>query len=345
MTSTRRAAGVIFKRTYERNKQPVYAAGQNGEMTSHPVARAFLNKILKDNVTMLASVVAWGVLSSIIQILVGLIAISSLVLTDPVRQRIIIDHLSQVLQHVLTANELRNLVHLVVHHSGLLLVLGALGVMWGASNVGGAISTVFQPIFQVRGRPLYGEKLLDIGMIFVFTILMLVIIIGTTASDILSHLLANQPISGATTFIIGTIASLFASFLLFFVIYAVFPNIEHRFRVGHVWRGAVVGAVLFQILSYVWPLYGHFFHPQRYGAILAPIVVLGVWIYFFALVLVLGAEVVAFGALREAKAAGQPIGPVPDGTVPQRMDASGHLAPEVQIDNEGGERDDSERSG
>lgn len=314
-------------------------------MTGHLVARAFLDKILKDNVTMLASVVAWGVLSSIIQILVGLIAISSLVLTDPGRQRIIIDRLSQVLQRVLSANDLRSLVHLAVHHSGLLLILGALGVIWGASNVGGAISTVFQPIFQVRGRPIWGEKLLDIGMIFVFTILMLVIITGSTASEILSRFLAAEPISGLTTFIIGTVASLLAAFLLFFVIYAIFPNIEHRFRVGHVWRGAVVGAVLFQILSYVWPLYAHFFHPQRYGAILAPIVVLGVWIYFFALVLVLGAEVVAFGALREAHAAGLPIGPAPDGTVPQRMDVSGDRAPVVQIDKEGGAHGHSDRSG
>lgn len=314
-------------------------------MTSHHVARAFLNKILKDNITMLASVVAWGVLSSIIQILVGLIAISSFVLSDPVRERIIIAQLSQVLQHVLTASDLTHLVHLVVHHTGLLLILGAVGVLWGASNVGGAISTVFQPIFQVRGRPLIGEKLLDIGMIFVFTILMLVIIIGSTASELLSHLLTNAPISGATSFIIGTLASLLAAFLLFFVIYAIFPNIEHRFRVGHVWRGALVGAVLFQILSYVWALYAHFVHPQRYGAILAPIVVLGVWIYFFALVLVLGAEVVAFGALREARAAGRPVGPAPDGTVPQRMDVNGNLDVVVQIGDEGGAHGDSKRSG
>ena len=50
-----------------------------------------------------------------------------------------------------------------------------------------------------------------------------------------------------------------------------------------------------------------------------PIVVVGVWIYFFALILVLGAEAVAFGALADARAAGQSVGPAPDGTVPQRI--------------------------
>lgn len=286
------------------------------------MVRSFVNKLLKDNVTMLASVVAWGVLSSIIPILVGLIAISGLVLRDPVRQRIVIAGLSQALQNVLTSADLRALVHLVVDHSGLLGLLGFVGMLWGASNIGGAIATVFQPIFQVRGRPLLQEKLLDVAMIFVFTILMLVIIGATTGGTFLNHLLSNAPLTGASSFVVGSIISLLAAFLLFFVIYAVFPNTEHRFRMGHIWQGAGVAAILFQLLSYIWPLYVVLFHPQRYGAILAPIVVLGVWIYFFALILVLGAEVVAFGALGDARTVGQSIGPMPDGTVPQRMHES-----------------------
>ncbi|HEX8917409.1 MAG TPA: YihY/virulence factor BrkB family protein [Chloroflexota bacterium] len=282
--------------------------------------RAFISKVHKDNITMLASVVAWGVLSSIIPILVGLIAISGFVLRDPAKQRVIIASLSRALQHVLTSAELRALVNLVVNHTGLLGVLGAVGMLWGASNIGGAMATVFQPIFQVRGRPILQQKLLDIGMIFVFTILMLVIVAATTAGTLLHGLLSNAPLTAASSFVIGTLVSLLAAFLLFFVIYTVFPNIENRFRVGHVWQGAGIAALLFQALSYIWPLYVVLFHPQRYGAVLAPIVILGVWIYFFALILVLGAEVVAFGALADARAAGQPLGPKPDGTVPQRMD-------------------------
>jgi uncharacterized BrkB/YihY/UPF0761 family membrane protein len=94
--------------------------------------RPFISKVLKDNVTMLASVVAWGVLSSIIPILVGLIAISGLVLRDPGKQRIIIASLSRALQHVLTSADLRALVHVVVGHTGLLGILGAIGILWGA---------------------------------------------------------------------------------------------------------------------------------------------------------------------------------------------------------------------
>lgn len=290
-------------------------------MSEKSRVRAAIDKVLKDNITMLASVVSWGVLSSVIPIVVGLIAISGLVLQDPVRQKLVIKSLSQALQNVLTPDDLRTLVRLAVQHTGLLGILGVVGILWGASNIGGAISTVFQPIFQVRGRPIVQEKLIDIGMIFIFTILMLLIVTATTVGTLLTRLAANAPLNAESSFVIGTIVSLLAAFLLYFVIYSVFPNIEPRFKVGHVWRGALTAAVLFQILSYIWPLYAHFFHPQRFGAVLAPIVILGVWIYFFALILVLGAEVVAIGALREARAAGQAVGPAPDGTVPQRMDA------------------------
>lgn len=175
----------------------------------------------------------------------------------------------------------------------------------GASNIGGGISTVFQPIFQVRGRPIVQEKLLDLGMVFVFTILMLVIVSATTVGALLDRLAAHAPITAGSSFVIDTVVSMLAAFLLFFVLYAVFPNIEPRFKVGHVWRGALVASLLFQAMSFIWPLYAHFFHPQRFGAVLAPIVVFGVWIYFFALILVVGAEVVAFGALNEARAAGR----------------------------------------
>lgn len=282
--------------------------------------RAFLTKVHKDNITMLASVVSWGILCSVIPILVAIIAIASWLLQSAVRRRELTKRLSQILQHSLTQGELRMLIHVAVQHSGLLSILGIAGITWGASNIGGAMSTVFQPIFQVRGRPILREKIIDIVMILVFTVLMLVILITTTLGALLDRALARAPLPAATSFTIGTIISLLAAVLLFTTLYSVFPNVEPRFKKGNVWKGALVAAVLFQAFSYVWPLYAILFHPHRYGALFAPIVVLGVWIYFFSLILVMGAEVVAFGCLRDAQRAGEAVGPAPDGTVPQRME-------------------------
>lgn len=268
---------------------------------------------------MLASVVSWNVLSSVIPILVAIIAMSGWLLHDPTRQRVVIRQLSQILQHSLTTGDLRTLVRVAVRHTGLLIVGGVVGILWGASNVGGAVATVFQPIFHVRGRSIIREKIIDVAMIFVFTVLMLVIVTATTGGALLDRLIPRSPLSPVASFITGTIVSLLAAFLLFCILYTVFPHIEPRFKKGHIWKGALVAALLLQVLSYVWPLYAVLFHPQRYGALFAPIIVLGVWIWFFSLILVLGAEVVAFGSLSEAGAAGKAVGPAPDGTVPQHI--------------------------
>jgi len=191
------------------------------------------------------------------------------------------------------------------------------GVLWGGSSVGGAISTVFQAIFEVKGRSFIVEKLIDIGMIFIFTALMVIIVLGTTAGAIVQRLFSGFPLSGVTTLVIGTVVSLAAAFLLFASIYAVFPNVETRFKFGNIWKGALTAAVLFEILSFIWPLYAHFAHFGSHGALLGAIAVLMAWIYFFSMTMMVGAEVVAFGAIGEAESKDEAVGPEPEGTVPQ----------------------------
>jgi hypothetical protein len=56
---------------------------------------------------------------------------------------------------------------------------------------------------------------------------------------------------------------------------------------------------------------------------LLPILLLTAWIFLFSLILILGAEVVALGALRRAQQENQSIGPALDGTVPPTRGAVG----------------------
>jgi YihY family inner membrane protein len=278
----------------------------------------FIKKWQKDNVGSLAAIVAWNTLTSLVPIVVGLVAISGFILrADPSAQQSVVSHLSQALRGVLTPADLRTMVNTTVNHAGILGIVGLVGVLWGGSNVGGAISTVFQAIFEVRGRNFVIEKLIDIGMIFVMTILMVIIIFATGAGALITRLASSFPLSGVTTFIIGTVLSVAAAFLLFAAIYAVFPNVQPRLKLDNIWKGALTAAVLFEIITYMWPVYAHFAHFSRYGAVLFPILVLTAWIYFFSVILLIGAEVVAIGAIDQAKQEGQEVGPEPQGTVPQ----------------------------
>lgn len=228
-------------------------------------------------------------------------------------------HLSQALQGVLSQSDIKNLVSATTQHTGLLGIIGFAGVLWGGGRVGGAISTVFQAIFEVKGRNFIVEKLIDVGMIFVFTALMLVIILGTTAGALVKRLFTGFALSGIATFVVGTAISLVAAFLLFVSIYLVFPNVEPRFKLGNIWKGALVAAVLFEILTYIWPLYAHFAHFSSHGALLGAIALLMAWIYFFSMTMIVGAEVVAIGAIRQAESKKVPVGPEPGVTGPQHV--------------------------
>jgi membrane protein len=282
----------------------------------HPRLDLFIQKVMKDNITFLASAVAWTLLTSVVPIVVGLVAISSLFLRDPASRRAVVDHLSSALQGTLQPQDIEQLVTTSIQHSGVFALIGIVGILWAGSNVGGVFSTVFQPIFEVNGRDFLKEKALDVAMIFVFVVLMVVIIVSTTAGAVITRLFPTAPIPGGTAFLLGTIVSLAAAFLLFVVLYLVFPNPQPRLKLTHVWRGSLVAAILFQILSFIWPLYTQVSHFSRYGAVIAPMIILAAWIYFFSVILMVGAEIIAFKAIQEANRTGQPVGPPPENFVP-----------------------------
>lgn len=282
----------------------------------HPSVDLFVHKVMKDNITFLASAVAWTLLTSVVPIIVGMVAISSLFLRDPASQRAVVEHLSSALQGTLQPQDIKQLVTTSIQHSGVFALIGIVGILWAGSNVGGVFSTVFQPIFEVNGRDILKEKVLDVAMILVFVALMVVIVVATTAGAVITRLFPTAPIPGGTAFLFGTAISLAAAFLLFAVLYLVFPNVQPRFTMSHIWRGSLVAAILFQILSFIWPLYTQLSHFSRYGAVIAPMIILAAWIYFFALILMVGAEIVAFKAIEAANRTGQSIGPPPENFVP-----------------------------
>jgi len=278
----------------------------------------YVQKVMKDNVGILATIIAWNALTSMVPIIVGIIAITGVVLQGhPSTEQAVIQHLSAALKGALTTKDITLMVKATTRHSGLFGLLAIAGVLWGGSNIGGAISTAFQPIFEVGGRNFLKEKLIDIGMIFVIAILLIVIVVATTYSAIVNRMFSGFPLSSAASFVIGIAVGSIAAFALFYAIYTAFPNTERTLKLHHTWAGSLVAAVLFEALSTVWPIYAHFSHFSRYGAIVLPILLLTAWLYLFALIMVVGAEVAAIMALREANADGEPIGPEPGNSVPQ----------------------------
>jgi membrane protein len=270
---------------------------------SHPTLRLFLDNIQRDNIGMLAGFVSWSILTSIIPLTVGVVAISGLFLQSPQAQADLVQKLSQLFQGAISPEDIGTWVRAVPHHAGLIGIIGAAGVLWGASNIGGSFSTIFNVIFASRPRPFIREKLINIGMVFVFAGLMLVIVFGTTASAFLNKLAATLPFPAAAEVVIVTAISLVSAFVLFSAIYSVFPNVQAEYKLRNVWMGSLLAAVLFQVVTTIWPLYVRLSHPSRFGSVFFTFIVLTAWLYCFSYILILGAEVIAVASMREMRAA------------------------------------------
>jgi hypothetical protein len=84
---------------------------------------------------------------------------------------------------------------------------------------------------------------------------------------------------------------LVALFVLFMAIYIIVPNIPISWR--YAWRGGVVAAVVMTLVNNLFPYYtAHFLNTKEYGtAALATSIVVIIWFWFFALILLVGAQV------------------------------------------------------
>jgi membrane protein len=283
-----------------------------------PAVQLYMDKVRKDNLRFLTAAVAWNLLVSVVPIAIGILALTGLVFHGSSQQQEIVRFTSRAFQGVMKPPYLEKLVTITLGHSVILAATAVLGVIWAAEQVGFALACAFEAMFEVAPRKFVWEKLLHVLMFLVFVVLMLMIVATTVARSVIDqHLSHASTAASLLQFPLTTLVSLLMAFVLFAVIYFAYPNVHLNIRVRHVWTGAAAAAVLFQILTFIWPLYVESL--SKYGGILFPILVLVLWIYFFSMILLMGGELVAILSIRYAEEHGIEVGPKPDGTVPGHM--------------------------
>jgi uncharacterized BrkB/YihY/UPF0761 family membrane protein len=138
-------------------------------------------------------------------------------------------------------------------------------------------------------------------MLFVFTALISIVLFGTTAAAYLDRFTAALPFPAQAQVVIVTGISLASAFLLFSALYSVFPNIGAGYKLRNVWMGAAPAAILFQLVSTIWPIYVRVSHASRYSAVIFSLIVLTAWLYAYSIILLFGAEVIAVASMRKRR--------------------------------------------
>ncbi|WP_017754412.1 YihY/virulence factor BrkB family protein [Calidifontibacillus oryziterrae] len=187
-----------------------------------------------------------------------------------------------------------NLAMILEKKRGGLLSFGVIATIWSASNGVNAIIRAMNRAYDVtESRTFFVSRLMAIfltfGMIFVIIVALLLQVFGEAIGlFIIKHLeMANTFMIIWDTFRI--ITSFFVMVSILAVLYFLAPNKRLRFK--EVWTGAVVATIGWQLVSFAFSYFVTNFgnYSATYGS-LGGIIVLMIWFYLSAMIIILGGE-------------------------------------------------------
>jgi len=230
--------------------------------------------------------------------------------------------------------ELFNAVYGVKSQSGVLFLVGLAGLLWGGSALFGAMEQAFAVIYHTKPRDFIRQRLIAFGMVFLFTILVGIAVATSSLLPALKHI-PNIPeflYSGAAAFILQVLVGITAGFVLFGTIYFIIPN--RKQNLGKIIPGALVAAVLFELITLVFPLYISLNKGlNQYGATFGLFFLLMTFFFFLGLITMVGIEVNSVLYPEEVE---RPTGAAQIATAPKTVgDARRHAAGQLEASSNG----------
>lgn len=175
---------------------------------------------------------------------------------------------------------------------GIFAAVGILGLLWSGASLFSAIEQGLDALYSVRTRGFLRQKLMAVGMVALFTVMVVPIV----ASGALLSLLRSIPAlpdairSGPASLLIQVVAGAVDASALFAAIFYVVPNRRQRLR--HILPGALLTGTLFEILTLVFPLYfGLVTHAPQWGQTFGLVFVLLFYFFLIGQLLMIGGAV------------------------------------------------------
>ncbi|CAF1114669.1 unnamed protein product [Rotaria sordida] len=259
-------------------------------------ARLFLKKFLRDWSLNLAAMLAYNLLISLLPMAIALFGILGVVLRNypQVQQEIkdrIIDAFST---DNTTSSGVKQIVDIAFDQlskeAGGILLMGVIIAFFGSSRLFVAIDKCMCIVYRVPQRPFLPENILAFGAVFVFIIIIPIMLAFSSAPYILISIIPGG--SGRFgAFVAGITFSLLSAFILLELIYLYIPNRNMSFKVT--WCGALVAACTLEIYIILFPLYVRLFMGNYTGQIGFAVIFI-LFLYYFALIIILGAQINAF---------------------------------------------------
>jgi len=193
-------------------------------------------------------------------------------------------------------------------------LIGIVALLLGASAVFGELQDALNTIWRAKRDPAAGfrgvawKRLLSLAMVAVIGFLLLVSLAASALVNAMgTYFTAWLPIPAVLIELINLGVSVAVITVLFAAIYKVLPDVDIEW--GDVWVGAAVTSALFTIGKSLIGLYlGQSAVGSAYGAA-GSLMTLLVWVYYSALIVLLGAEFTyVYAHRRRSRAPGESTG-------------------------------------
>lgn len=267
----------------------------------------------EDNISFLAGGIAFNLLLAAVPFTLLLLSGLGYVLNESAEQSSntvwgFIDNLMP--PHAETGDvQLHKLLDGVIKARGSVGLFGAIAFIWFSTRLFGTLRSVLGEVFDIeQGLDFIKGKLFDIKITIVSTVLFVAYAVLSTYMKI-----ATSKALGALTDVgfrksfrirleywFGNILALLFITGMFFALYKFLPSRKIR------WQAALIGAlftsVLFELAKQLFTAYIGSFNPSSlYAGTLAGIVIVVFWVYYAALIFILGGEVGQVYELRRTR--------------------------------------------
>jgi membrane protein len=251
----------------------------------------FIKKLMDDQAPNLAALLAWGTLSALLPMVLGILAIAGLVLRDPER----LDQVFSTLTAVLPADSgpLREALDGVRRSSAEAVgVVGLVLLLFNGSAFFSNMASVFDQAYHVESRNFLMQRVVSIVMLIVTTTLLVISTLALGIGSLVDNLPFVLPMGQVAARAISWSISIVSAFLLFLLLFKVLPNANQGWR--DVLPGTVVSVLLFFVILQLFPLYTSIFPPNQAYAVFGVFLVFTFFLYMLGFVFVLGAALNAF---------------------------------------------------
>jgi membrane protein len=252
---------------------------------------AFYVKAYTENVTGLSAMVAYNLLLSVFPLALLALFIFGQVLHNPeLEQSVLVD--LQELFPTTAESTLTSLLNQVRNSSSTVGIVALVSSIWIGSSFWGALDTAFCRLYHVRCRSWVQQKRFALVMLVVVLLFFAATVAVPTVQAILVKGTSDLPFGLSQLRGVVLAGSLAAGLLLLFgilcVIYWSVPNRLVPWRA--VWPGALAATLAIGVVDYAFPFYlSNVSSLARLGTTLIFVVILLLWFYALAFIILAGA--------------------------------------------------------